>query len=138
VDGFLWKTKCLDWWNDWIKNGWIHKKKQLYLWGPQNSGEKTFMKSLFNKAILFLPKENSNFPYADFDERKHQVIFMDNESHNMNLWKKIAAGEEFRVQIKGQRGRVAIAKMPMVMISNNPPPYDIPGFKERCEIIYSG
>lgn len=28
-----WRDSVRKWWNDWVAEGWFHKRKQLFLWG---------------------------------------------------------------------------------------------------------
>ena len=38
-----WRYYVVVWWNSWVNGGWSHKKKQLYLHGPSNTGKTTFI-----------------------------------------------------------------------------------------------
>ena len=41
-----WRDKVVDWYNDWVVNGFCYKKKQLYLFGKQNTGKTYFVRFL--------------------------------------------------------------------------------------------
>lgn len=45
-----WQEKVIDWWNDWIINGYKHKKKQLFLWGGSNTGKTRFIRNLIKTS----------------------------------------------------------------------------------------
>ena len=81
-----WHLSVLDWWNDWTVNGFKHKKKQLYLWGPSNSGKTTFINNLLARCIngvdetdehayesqVFTPIPNEKrFAWQEFDSKQH-------------------------------------------------------------------
>lgn len=38
-----WRNKVYDWYTMWAKEGWCRKKKQLFLYGPTNSGKTEFI-----------------------------------------------------------------------------------------------
>lgn len=45
-----WRDQVVDWYNDWIINGFVHKKKQLYLYGPSNTGKTHFIRFLMGNT----------------------------------------------------------------------------------------
>ena len=47
----LWHEKVLNWWNDWILHGYQHKKRQLYLWGPSDTGKTTFIFNMLKQSF---------------------------------------------------------------------------------------
>ena len=44
-----WRDQVVDWYNDWIENGFVHKKKQLFLHGKQDTGKTSFVAFLMSK-----------------------------------------------------------------------------------------
>ena len=48
-----WRDKVVDWYNEWVKNGFMHSKKHLYLFGPPDTGKTNFLQFLFG---IFLEK----------------------------------------------------------------------------------
>lgn len=104
-DTVAWLHEVKDWWNDWIANGYEHKKKQLYLYGPSNVGKTSFIHHLLSSCIkyennsslnsntsanrpdflenmykmqIFMPTPNE-FKYAwqSFDEDIHKLVVID-------------------------------------------------------------
>ena len=56
-----WRDQVVDWYNDWIINGFVHKKKQLFLFGKQDTGKTSFIRFLFGIVLnfwLFFIKSN--------------------------------------------------------------------------------
>ena len=49
-----WRDLVVDWYNDWAKNGYFHKKKQLFLYGESNTGKSTFIKYLMGKDLKYI------------------------------------------------------------------------------------
>lgn len=47
-----WRDRAVDWYNDWVMNGHLRKKKQLYVYGPSNSGKTTFFDLLLGMSFL--------------------------------------------------------------------------------------
>lgn len=101
-----WQAKVIEWWNDWIVNGYRHKKKQLFLWGGSNTGKTTFIRKLIKKSFLnnnehttnqlneeddddndnddlfeeqiFCPTANEKrFAWQDFDPRLFNLVLID-------------------------------------------------------------
>lgn len=44
-----WRDEVIDWYNDWVNNGYSHKKKQLYLFGESNTGKTYFINEIIGK-----------------------------------------------------------------------------------------
>lgn len=44
-----WIDQLIDWLNDWIKNGWEPRKKQLFIWGDANAGKTEILRAIFGK-----------------------------------------------------------------------------------------
>lgn len=61
-----WQDKVIEWWNDWVINGFKHKKAQLYLWGPSNVGKTTFINNLLKMCID--PKDDDDNDEDDDDD----------------------------------------------------------------------
>lgn len=47
-----WRDRVVDWFNDWVINGFVHKKKQLFLHGKQDTGKTSFISYLFGNNYL--------------------------------------------------------------------------------------
>jgi len=44
-----WRDDVITWLEDWVVNGYSHKKKQLYLHGESNTGKSSFINHLMGK-----------------------------------------------------------------------------------------
>lgn len=135
-----WKVKVYQWWNDWVTNGWTHKKKQLYLFGPPNTGKTTLIMELLKDNIPFEPPANAkSFAWADWDPERYNCVFIDEfkmDHYDETQWKKATAGESFVTNVKCEKPKRITTRCPMIFVSNDPPS-DIAGIKERLEIIYA-
>lgn len=148
----LWKLQVIDWWNDWVRNGWHHKKKQLYLHGPPNTGKTYFIDHLLQRTIgdsfnmqVFTPAPSEHkFAWADFEPNVHNVLKIDEfnlNEFNVNELKKAMEGQEFTINRKFQKSKRVHLRMPMIFISNlRPPSSDMlnsskSGFAERVIVV---
>jgi hypothetical protein len=48
-----WQLDVVNWYNNWIKTGWIPKPPQLYLYGESNVGKSRIIKFIFSNLIFF-------------------------------------------------------------------------------------
>lgn len=136
-----WQLKVVQFWNDWVENGFHPKKRQLYLWGPSNTFKTSFIHNLLSRTInlpedeeddyerfVFTPVPNDpKFAYQGFESQLHKVVVGDEfhfPEYNINDFKRFVAGETVVVNRKGQASKKIKAKMPMIFISNHPPPTD--------------
>jgi len=157
-----WHISILQWWNDWVFNGWTHKKPQLYLYGPSNTGKTTFVHKLLAQCMnspqincsdeymyeqhIFQPLPNEpKYAFQDYDAELHKIIKIDEfdiREYKISDMKKLLAGESLRVNSKNQSGRVITHQKPVIMISNFEPPNDLissqyRGFLERLFVVYA-
>lgn len=158
-----WQHEVINWWNDWIVNGWQPRKKQLYLWGPSTTGKTSFIHRLLSNCIreqqnpgineineyayeeqVFTPTPNCvTFAWETFDERKHTLVLIDEFSINqydVNNIKKMLAGESFMANTKCKSARRLRLRMPMIVISNLSPPDETIssmyyGVRERFKVV---
>ena len=151
-----WQDKVIDWWNDWIVNGYFHKKCQLYLWGPSNTGKTTFMQELFNNCIksqneyeqhVYRPAANEKrYAWQQFNSNTDCVVFIDEfdiKEFNVSQLKKALAGEPIIVNKKGLEPSKITIRIPFVLISNHEPPsyreqVKYSGIKERLKVVFTG
>lgn len=136
----FWALEVCHWWNDWMLEGWKHKKAQLFLHGPSNTGKSQLIRDLVGDGIhIYQPSPNSNFAWEDFDHRIHKVVVMeefDSKLFNMSEWKQIVEGSTTKVNVKGKKGKYIKVQCPIIMISNLNVP-DVIGFRERCKIVFA-
>ena len=156
-----WHLSVIEWWNDWAVNGYSHKKKQLYLWGPSNSGKTTFVNRLLARCIndleetdehayecqIYTPIPNEKrFAWQEFDSKIYNVVFIDEfdlNEYNVSDLKKALAGESFVANRKGISPKKILVQMPTILVSNLSPPsnngpdaYKYQGVLERLNIVY--
>jgi hypothetical protein len=148
-----WQLDVINWWNDWIINGWHPKKKQLYLYGPSNSGKSTLIDNILKESMgpnyhvnLFEPTPNDrSFAYQNFDSLTHKVAKCDEfdiKEYCVSDIKKALEGAQFTVNRKGISAHQIAIKIPFILISNLEPPSDTikpqyRGIKERLHCVYA-
>lgn len=154
-----WKKQVVEWWNDWVNNGWEHKKSQLYLWGPPGVGKTHFINDLLRKSIsdpgdeedayenqIFFPTPcDRNFGWQQFDPNKHNLMMIDEfdiKEYNLSALKKILAGETLVANCKGNEPINIRLRMPSILISNFKPPdnttsVEYTGFYERIIEVFA-
>ena len=144
VDIFSWQNDVVEWFNDWVENKWTHKKKQLYLWGPANSGKTYFINKLvegLNNEIYEPIPNTDRFAYQEFNSDIHKIMIIDEfniKNFNFEMLKKALAGERFTSDSKGGKPKKLTIQCPAIMISNIAPDVTMPGFQERIKIVYTG
>lgn len=150
-----WKQKVIDWWNDWVTNGYEPKKKQLYLWGPSNTGKSHFIKTILKECIPVPPEEDQQNPNAyerhvfkptpndlrfaweEFDERLHSVMIInefDFEEFCLSDLKKAFEGDSLVIGCKHTKSKRIRFQIPIIVISN----MDIPDEKLENNYKYIG
>lgn len=147
-----WEIQVIQWWNDWVSTGFRPKKKQLYLWGPSNTGKSHLINKILKQCIPVEDAENQavvddeyayeehvyrptphddRFAWEGFDERKFSVMVIDEfetKDYNVNDLKKILEGQPVVAGRKGASSRRIRLQMPMIIISNNRlPDESLPG-----------
>ena len=159
-----WQNEIVLWWNDWIKNGWHERKKQLYLWGPSSTGKTSFIRRLLKECVrsddlsatsnrfyqdqIFMPTPNTHqFAFQSFNDQRHTLVLIDEfdiVQYDTSTLKKMFAGESFMADVKGSTARRLELHMPMILISNLEPPRLISnqpqtvkyqGFVERFVVV---
>lgn len=151
-----WQDYVIAWWNDWVVNGFRHRKNQLYLWGPSNFGKTTFVENLLKmctiknnenfydaddendddlfEAYIFRPSaKNQKYAFQDWDRSKFNVCIIDDfhVSHfDLCDLKKAIAGEYFVTFSKCDTPKKAIMQVPVIFISNFDAPKDSSYFND--------
>ena len=158
-----WQLKIVNWWNDWIVNGWRHKKPQLYLYGRTNTGKTHFVNKLLQRCIqtvnndaipdpeayleqIFCPVANDKrFAYQEFNREIHTCTLIDEfdiNQYDPSSFKKFIAGEPFLSDVKCSKAKRIVARMPMIFISNLEPPKagqnsNYEGISSRLDVVCS-
>ncbi|CAF1071936.1 unnamed protein product [Brachionus calyciflorus] len=156
-----WQGIVIRWWNDWIINGFIHKKKQLFLWGKSNTGKTTFVLNLIRACLSQINEEDEivddiielqimrptprdkKFAWQDFNSSLHKIVLMDEfdiSDYDVTDLKKALAGETLVANRKGESSIKFKMQMPIIMISNCEPPKNdrmtqMQGFNERLLVV---
>lgn len=140
-----WHRLVIEWWNDWVVNGWTHKKKQLYLYGASNTGKTTLIHRILSSCLnplkqgeeeeeflyermIYCPMPNEpKYAMQNYDQRMHKLIVIDEfdiSQYQVNDLKKLLAGESLMINSKNESGRVITHRNPIILISNLDPPSD--------------
>ncbi|CAF0969266.1 unnamed protein product [Brachionus calyciflorus] len=133
-----WRDEVVQWWNEWTSQPYKQKRPQLYIYGPSDSGKSAFIKAMLSayRHQTFVP-EKGNYEWQKWDSFKYTHVIIDEadlNEYNKNIWKLAVAGEEFQSNIKYQYSKSFKCEVPMIFISNYPPP-DFPGRETRLKIV---
>lgn len=122
-----WRDEVVLFLNDWIKNGWHHKKKHLCLFGPSNAGKSTFCNALLGNY------EHQNFPIGINDSKfafdrwnsslyTHCIVHeFDFSKFDINTWKIALEGLPFKINRKHKTGTDGAIQIPIIFICNDRP-----------------
>ena len=145
-----WQLEVVAWWNDWVRNGYVHKKRQLYLFGPSNTGKTSFIHRILSTCInspgeqdayayesqVFRPTPNdAQFAWQEFNKDQFSLCVVDEfdiKDYHVSDFKKLTAGEPLIANVKGKSSRKICLQMPMIFISNLKPPH------QRTNTLYRG
>lgn len=139
-----WQLDVIEWYNDWALNGWEHKKKQLWIWGPPNMYKTTFIEFIIytgtqnHKHQQFCFSYNRSFPIGHYIEEYHLIGWNDEfklDKVDTELWKQCVSGELVFQEKKGKEGDLISMRIPFIFTSNYAPDLTIPGVNERLKII---
>jgi GTPase SAR1 family protein len=155
-----WHESVLNWWNDWIMNGYKQKKPHLYLWGPSNTGKTTFVMNMLNQSFafkskttttltartyldvqqfIFIPAVNERrFAWQQFDPNIHKCILIDEfnlNEYNAKQLIKVLNGETIFMNSKHMSNKIICVQVPVIIISNFQPAATI--FKKYSSRIVS-
>ena len=148
-----WRDELIEWFNDWIDNGWHAKKRQVLITGPPNAGKTSFIENVLLKGVpseAILTPENSsnkyqisNFAWAKSDELYNSIVYADEfqiNCYDQCKLKVILQGGKFspaRKFINSKTSDEIQLKVPMIFVGN----YHFPksaielGIPERFRLI---
>jgi len=145
-----WRDEVISWFNGWLRDGWFHKRQQLYLVSKPNCGKTVFIREVIfrqgrhdavpSEAIL-IPERDSKFAWHKSNPIYHSVVFCDEydpKHYNIELLKIILQGDSFSPAKKHVNSADDIClRIPMIFISNKPIPStcEYVGLKERFHIV---
>lgn len=124
-----WRDDVRKWWNDWVNEGWFHKRKQLFLWGASDSGKTTFIREFLLQGIdddsIFIPTKvpcsaASRFSWSQYEPYKHVVMMLDEFDCNTvdtNAFKLVCEGEAMCSDVKHHNSKKLYLRIPQIYIS---------------------
>lgn len=121
---FGWALEVAVWWNDMIKNKFIKKRKQLYLFGLSNVGKSSYIETIIgyeNLKFIFYPGVGKFF-MQDFDCNFHKVIVFEEfeiKYHCVSMLKRLLEGRSYAYPVKCEGDRVIIFNGPIIFVSND-------------------
>lgn len=135
-----WSMIVAEWWNSWLKNGFKHKKKQLYLHGRSNVGKTSFVEMMVKscRERVFLPGVGK-FGFQNLSPKFHRVILFEEfkaEFHSIDLLKRLIAGEKCALSVKGCADLYVKWEGPVIFVSNYEPP-DNDAFYNRINVVFA-
>ncbi|CAF1036292.1 unnamed protein product [Brachionus calyciflorus] len=122
-----WRDIVVAFLNDWIRNGWQHKKKHLCLYGVSNSGKSTLCNALLGNY------EHQNFPIGINDSKfafdrwnpslyTHCLVHeFDFSKIDSTTWKIALEGLPFKMNRKHKTGVDGAIQVPFIFLCNDKP-----------------
>jgi len=105
-------------------NGWTHKRKQLYLYGPTGTNKSSVVSLLLHENNLVYRPSQDSWPFSGL-QSQHQIIVWDEYVHlpqNESELKLVLEGQPCAIRRKGLPSIVIACRIPFIFISNYPPP----------------
>lgn len=137
-----WRDDVVEFLNDWIYNGWHHKKKHLCLFGQSNAGKSTFCNALLGNY------EHQNFPIGLNDSKfafdrwnsslyTHCIVHeFDFSKFDINTWKIALEGLPFKINKKHRTGTDGAIQVPIIFICNErPKAFENPAILNRIKFV---
>lgn len=138
---------------DFLKLGWVsevmawgqsafvpereHKQKQLYLYGPPDSGKTTLLNSLFDTEKCYYAGRDKWW-FDQFVPTQHTWVMLDEFYYESFSCKaellKLLAGEPFVANVKGRPPVRIKINVPVVLCTNDLPP-EVPALAVRCTFV---
>jgi len=151
-----WRDIVIKWWNDWITEGWYHKRPQLFLVSRPNCGKTTFVRDVLFRAgqsdevppeAILIPERAgckttiSNFALQKANSATNSTVFcdeFDSRVYNVELLKIVLQGDFFSATKKYvASGDDMCLRIPMIFASNHmiPDTEENVGLAERFLIV---
>lgn len=117
-----WTLNCATWWNSVIKK-FVVKNKQLYLWGPSNTGKSTWVERMIGKSMMkyvYFPGVGKFFMQG-YRSGFHKVILFeefDYKYHCSSMLKRLLEGRNYSYPVKGMMDVDICHKGPIIFVSN--------------------
>lgn len=137
-----WRDRVVDYLNEWIRDGWHHKRKHLCLFGESNAGKSTFCNALLGNY------DHQNFPIGINDSKfafdrwnpklyTHCIVHeFDFTKIDSNTWKVALEGLPFKINRKHRTGIDGAIQVPFIFICNeNPCTYIDRALINRIEFV---
>ncbi|CAF1021492.1 unnamed protein product [Brachionus calyciflorus] len=135
-----WRDQVVEWFNDWVREGYNHKKRHLLLVGDSNHGKTTFIMALlgaYNHQAFRPTRKDKRFAWESWNPRAYTHIIVDEfefSDFDENTWKIAVEGLPFEQAVKFKDSETKIIQVPMIFISNKNPK-DFPGFSSRILVV---
>ena len=107
-----WRFECIQWWNDFVTNGWSHKKPQLMVIGRPDAGKTWFFTNIILKDLdpvkHYHRMSRDNFSWAGA-RNNHVAVFCDEfdiRQHDVSQWKQAVEGSSFDGSVKHGTAKV--------------------------------
>lgn len=125
-----WSLVCANWWNESISK-FVVKRKQLYLFGPSNTGKSSWVEKMIGRSMMkfvYFPGVGKFFMQG-YRPGFHKVILFeefDYKYHCSSMLKRLLEGRSYSYPVKGQMDVDICHKGPIIFVSN----YDFPDMDE--------
>lgn len=117
---WTWKKRVALWLRYVIKSEWYLKRRQLFLFGPVNSGKTYFVSKLLKNLKVFVPCSKSAFPFCNLNNSYHVILI---DEFNYRLWpydfmKLLLQGTSVTFDVKNEIPKTLAWRKPIILISN--------------------
>lgn len=120
--GCYWPRVVENWWNTFINNPVVHKRRQLYLFGETDTGKTSCINAIVSGLCVYRPS-NDQWPFSGL-RHDHQAIVWDefkptaHNDHTYSQINQVIAGEQCRVSVKGAPSIEVHFTGPVIFVSN--------------------
>ncbi|RWR98809.1 uncharacterized protein B4U79_17114, partial [Dinothrombium tinctorium] len=114
-----WPAAVLAWWNGWSLDGWHHKKPQLFLCGPPNTGKSTFIMKLVHGLKVFYPCSGS-FAFTGLDDTYDLILIEEYKKDDFprNVLIRLLEGLEISFNQKYLPAKKLCWRKPICLVTN--------------------
>lgn len=133
-----WPLEVASWWNG-INSGYVHKAKQLYLFGSTNVGKSTYIESLLGRKLfsrVFYPGVGKFF-LQGLNVDYHSVILFEEfeyKYHHVSMLKRLLEGKPYAYPVKCERDQIIQWRKPIIFVSNFDEVSD-PALRQRLKFV---
>lgn len=136
-----WFLSCASWWNGRVSEGFIRRRKSLFLYGISGTGKTTCVEMLLgslSSVYVYHPVGGKFFCQGLYDH--HCVVLFEEFAcrvfhENFHQLKRLMEGADFSVDVKGGSSRTINFRGVVIFVSNlYPTDFDV-ALRNRCLFV---